>query len=157
MNSITTVTDLQTLLANMNPSLSQEEYVFCSLTTAQRRALTIEPILEFIESEGIAVVITHDQAQQHGIRGEFLARMITLKVYSSLNAVGFLAAITSRLASHGISVQPVSAFHHDYLFVPADRAREAIEILRDVTTSGASTTPQAVTPPSYQMKSEPPT
>jgi hypothetical protein len=55
--------------------------------------------------------------------------MITLRVYSSLNAVGFLAAVTSRLAAHGVSVQPVSAFYHDYLFVPADRALEAIQIL----------------------------
>jgi len=125
-----TITDLATLLATMNPCLGEEEYVFCCLTVIERRALTVEPILEFIESEGITVVITLEQAQQHQLPWQFHARMITLQVYSSLNAVGFLAAVTSRLAAHGISVQPVSAFYHDYLFVPAERAREAIAVLR---------------------------
>ena len=134
------ITDLPTLLASMTPWLSEDEYVFCSLTVAQRRTLTAEPILEFIESEGITVVITLKQAQEQELLWEFSARMITLKVYSSLHAVGFLAAITSRLAAAGLSVQPVSAFHHDYLFVPAGRALEAIEVLRQLSENNDSAT-----------------
>ncbi|RVD48425.1 ACT domain-containing protein, partial [Mesorhizobium sp. M2D.F.Ca.ET.140.01.1.1] len=56
-------------------------------------------------------------------------RMITLNIHSSLEAVGFLAAITTRLAAAGMSVNPVSAFYHDHLFVPAERAEEAMAIL----------------------------
>jgi hypothetical protein len=55
--------------------------------------------------------------------------MITLNVFSALDAVGFLAAVTARLANAGISVNPVSGFHHDHLFVPADRAEEAMRLL----------------------------
>ena len=55
--------------------------------------------------------------------------MVTLTVHSALDAVGFLAAITTRLAAAGISVNAVSAFFHDHLFVPAERAEEAVEIL----------------------------
>jgi len=55
--------------------------------------------------------------------------MITLNIHSSLEAVGFLAAITTRLASAGMGVNPVSAFYHDHLFVPADRADEAMALL----------------------------
>ena len=55
--------------------------------------------------------------------------MITLNVHSSLEAVGFLAAITARLAAAGMGVNPVSGFYHDHLFVPAERAAEAMEIL----------------------------
>ena len=55
--------------------------------------------------------------------------MITLNVHSSLDAVGFLAAITTRLATAGMGVNPVSGYFHDHLFVPADRADEAMAIL----------------------------
>ncbi len=52
-----------------------------------------------------------------------------MTVHSSLEAVGFLAALTTRLAAAGISVNPVSAFYHDHLFVPENRAEEAVRLL----------------------------
>ena len=55
--------------------------------------------------------------------------MITLSAYSGLHAVGLLAAIAGKLASAGISLNVVSAFHHDHLFVPTDRAGEAMALL----------------------------
>ncbi|GAB6059235.1 hypothetical protein JCM31598_23520 [Desulfonatronum parangueonense] len=53
-----------------------------------------------------------------GNRTKGIKHCITLEVRSSLSAVGFLALITTRLARAGISVNPLSAFHHDHLFVP---------------------------------------
>jgi hypothetical protein len=64
--------------------------------------------------------------------------MITLEIHSSLDAVGFLAAITARLAEAGMGVNPVSAFYHDHLFVPADRAAEALRILETIARDAAS-------------------
>jgi uncharacterized protein len=64
---------------------------------------------------------------------QFASRLITLTVHSSLDAVGFLAAITVRLAEAGISVNAVSAFYHDHLFVPDHRADQALSILRDMS------------------------
>lgn len=58
--------------------------------------------------------------------------MITLTVHSSLEAVGFLAVITRHLAQHSISVNAVSAYHHDHLFVPVHRADEAMRLLGDM-------------------------
>ncbi|WP_414640799.1 ACT domain-containing protein [Archangium sp.] len=55
--------------------------------------------------------------------------MLTLSVHSSLEAVGFLAAVTTRLAARGISVNPVSAYFHDHLFVPSARATESLALL----------------------------
>ena len=63
--------------------------------------------------------------------------MITLNIHSSLEAVGFLAAITTRLAAAGMGVNPVSAFYHDHLFVPAERAEEAMELLRQLARDSA--------------------
>ncbi len=73
-----------------------------------------------------------------GLAASFRCRMITLTVHSSLEAVGFLAAVTARLARAGMGVNPVSAFHHDHLFVPADRADEAMEILRQLANENAA-------------------
>ena len=61
-------------------------------------------------------------------------RLITLSVHSSLDAVGFLAAITSKLAEHSISVNPVSAYYHDHLFVPAAQAEEVMELLQEFSS-----------------------
>jgi hypothetical protein len=36
-------------------------------------------------------------------------------VHSSLDAVGFMAAVTTRLAKINIGVNPVSGFYHDHL------------------------------------------
>jgi uncharacterized protein len=52
--------------------------------------------------------------------------------------VGFLAAITARLATAGISVNAVSAFHHDHLFVPADRADDAMVLLQEMSKATRS-------------------
>jgi hypothetical protein len=57
--------------------------------------------------------------------------MITLSIHSSLDAVGFLAAITAQLAEHGISVNVVSAYYHDHLFVTASRVDEVLKLLQE--------------------------
>ncbi|MGL6341627.1 MAG: ACT domain-containing protein, partial [Waterburya sp.] len=41
--------------------------------------------------------------------------------------------ITGKLAEHGISVNPISAYYHDHLFVPASRAQEAMELLQELS------------------------
>jgi hypothetical protein len=47
----------------------------------------------------------------------FPCRKVTLGVHSSLDAVGFMAAVTTRLAKIDIGVNPVSGFYHDHLYV----------------------------------------
>lgn len=59
--------------------------------------------------------------------------LITLNVNSDLAAVGFLAAITPALAQAGISVNVVSAYYHDHLFVPEGKAKEALKILQKLS------------------------
>ena len=59
----------------------------------------------------------------------FKCRMITLKVHSALEAIRFMAAVATRLAAAGIPANPVSGFNHDHLFVPHDRAYEALQLL----------------------------
>ena len=123
-------TNLQGLLANMQPALLEGEFVFCSVSPKAFDQLHFRPIGIFREAEGITLIIERSVADAEGLDYEFVSRMITLNIHSSLEAVGFLASITSKLAEAGISVNPVSAFYHDHLFVPTDRA-SAVMLLLD--------------------------
>lgn len=125
--------DLDALLKGMKPEMMNGAFVFCTLAPGARLPSTISPMLTFREREGTTLVLLHEEAERAGLRHEFPSRLITLTVRSALDAVGFLAAITARLAEAGISVNAVSAFHHDHLFVPADRADEALALLREMS------------------------
>ena len=128
--------DLETLLRQMESALQDGTFVFCSIPRGNTLPAAIEPLLIFHEREGTTVVIRRGEAERVGLSYEFPSRLITLTVHSSLDAVGFLAAITARLAEAGISVNPVSAYYHDHLFVPEQRASDALSLLQamcDVT------------------------
>ncbi len=48
--------------------------------------------------------------------------------------MGLTAAVATALAKEGIACNVVAALRHDHLFVPYDRAAEAMEVLK--TASG---------------------
>lgn len=127
-------TKLAALLAGMRPSLQPGVFVFCSIPSDHAVPQGAEPVMLFREAEGITLILREEEADAAGLAKTFACRMITLEIHSSLEAVGFLAAITARLAAAGMGVNPVSAFYHDHLFVPAGRAEEAMAILREMVT-----------------------
>lgn len=108
-------------------------FVFCTISEDEEIPATIRPVHIFREREGTAFVVRREEAESVGLPYQFASRLITLDVHSSLDAVGFLAAITARLAEAGISVNPVSAFYHDHLFVPDQRAVEALHHLQSMS------------------------
>lgn len=128
--------DLNALLKDMKPEMQPGAFVFCTIPPDEPIPAAVNPLLTFREHEGTTLVIRREEAERAGLRYAFASSLITLTVHSSLEAVGFLAAITARLAEAGISVNAVSAFYHDHLFVPADRADEALAILQEI--SGAT-------------------
>ena len=125
--------ELDALLRHMMPELRPGTYVFCTLPPSESIPATVTPLLTFHEQEGTTLVILREEAEAEGLSYAFPSHLITLTVHSALDAVGFLAAITTRLAAAGISVNAVSAFHHDHLFVPDDRADEAMALLQDMS------------------------
>jgi uncharacterized protein len=131
-------TDLQTLIASMRPFLHETAYVFCSIDPAVYAQLPFTPTGLFCEREGVTVIVTERQARENGLPFDTLWACITLEVHSSLTAVGFLALITNRLARAGISVNPVSAFYHDHLFVPWEQKDRARAELTALSRSGAA-------------------
>ncbi|UVK39693.1 ACT domain-containing protein [Mesorhizobium sp. AR10] len=130
-------TDLKKLLATMTPELLAGVHVFVTLAPGAPVPDNLEPVMQFREREGTTLIVLEDEAEAAGLDGVFPSRMITLNIHSSLEAVGFLAAITARLATAGMGVNPVSAFYHDHLFVPADRAEEAMDLLRRLAADSA--------------------
>ncbi len=127
--TMTGETNLQILLSSMQAELDNETYVF--VTCAVDSALPKKTLLSFDETEGRTLIITQTEAEARGITYSYPCRRIILKIHSSLEAVGFLAAITAKLATAQISVNAVSAFYHDHLFVPVDKATLAMKLLRE--------------------------
>ncbi len=128
-------TNLKTLLGSMRPELQPETYVFVTLPLDQSLPEGVPPLMVFGEKEGWTCIVSEEAAGRAGLSGTFPSRMITLSIHSSLEAVGFLAAILPRLAAAGMGVNPVSGFYHDHLFVPADRAGDAMRILEELAAA----------------------
>ncbi|MBT8148211.1 MAG: ACT domain-containing protein, partial [Gammaproteobacteria bacterium] len=84
----------------------------------------------FHEDEGLSLVVTRFNAEQAEIAFDSTFRLLTLKVHSSLEAVGLTAAVSGALAEQGISANVVAAYHHDHILVPAHQAHDALAILQ---------------------------
>ena len=133
--------NLETLLQNMKPEMQEGIFVFCSLPEHEEIPAALRPVHIFREREGTTLIVRREEAEAAGLTHQFASRMITLTVHSSLEAIGFLAAVTGRLAAAGISVNAVSAFYHDHLFVPAHKADEALRHLQDMNNQAEQILP----------------
>jgi hypothetical protein len=118
--------NLKTLLRTMQPHLTDGKWVFRTSPNGFDSATLDTAILMFKESEGMTIISPagSDDAPVP------MWAMITLSIHSDLEAVGFLAAITTALAAIDIPVNAVSAFFHDHIFVPYERRGDAMECLR---------------------------
>ncbi|KAH7330359.1 hypothetical protein BKA65DRAFT_554344 [Rhexocercosporidium sp. MPI-PUGE-AT-0058] len=81
------------------------------------------------QAEGLTVITTEESAIAQKLKYIFPSKMITLDIHSSLEAVGFMAAISAKLTESGIGVNPVSGFFHDHCFVPLGKEQEALKAL----------------------------
>jgi uncharacterized protein len=120
--------DPHQLRRHMAPQLRPENFVYCSFPDFQLPA-GIQPICTFKESEGLTAIVERSQADRAGAPYAFEARLITLTVHSSLEAIGFLATVATSLANAGIPCNAVAAYHHDHLFIPSARADDALSLL----------------------------
>ncbi|MBN2011932.1 ACT domain-containing protein [candidate division KSB1 bacterium] len=133
------LSNLQQLLQMLNPTLSDQEYVFCTFENISDTELaTLKPTGTFQEPEGLALILEKQVAFEHGFSNDIVFRMITLQVHSSLDAVGLTAAVATVLAKRNISANIVAGYYHDHIFVPADRAEDAMEALRQLSEEAKS-------------------
>ena len=80
----------------------------------------------------LTLVLRKQDADRLGLRYDYVAGWITLRVHSALEAVGLTAAVSAALAREGVSCNVVAGFYHDHLFVPHDSAAQAVRLLEDL-------------------------
>lgn len=126
--------NLEKLLTLMQPKLLDGNFVFCTITDGDLSdILKLAPIASFQEEEGLSLLSTQQNADEANIKYDSVLKGITLSVHSSLDAVGFTAAVANKLANNGIPANVVAAYYHDHVFVPADKAQFALQLLTELT------------------------
>ena len=126
--------DLEKLLAEMKPVLTDGEFVFCCAPAAGYGDLAeLAPLASFTEVEGLSLLLPKASADRARLPYEAVFRCITLTVHSDLEAVGLTAAIAGQLTRAGVSANVIAAFHHDHILVNADRAEAAMKALRELS------------------------
>ena len=130
---MTGIKNLNELLTSIQPELVDKVFVFCTVTGQLEQYLALEPIAMFMEQEGLTLVLTKDKADKANLVYEGLFRQITLTVHSSLDAVGLTAAVSTKLASKGISANVIAAYYHDHIFVSNDKAEQALSSLKELS------------------------
>ena len=141
------VFDLDELLRGMSPRLRDGSWVFVTLPpsdVAMAQWATEHALATFREEEGLSILVERAHAEKRDLEFEGSFRWITLQVHSDLEAVGLTAAVARTLTQHGIPANVVAAHYHDHLFVPEDRATEALEALHRLSAGagGGSARPQ---------------
>lgn len=126
-------TDLEKLLTLLQPRLLDGYYVFVTLTEQQNAEIqNLNPLATYREDEGLSVLVEQQLADQFGLDYHGVFRGITLSVHSSLESVGLTAAVAGKLANHGVSANVIAAHYHDHVFVPAQRADYALQLLTEL-------------------------
>ncbi|KAG9843605.1 hypothetical protein KCU63_g10950, partial [Aureobasidium melanogenum] len=121
------------LLATLTATLHPQTYVFAVLAESKIPPFSeVEMLFREARAEGITVITTQEYAESHGLEYAFPCRKITLDVTSSLDAVGFIAVVATRLAAAGMGVNPISGFYHDHLFVPLGRETDALKVIAEL-------------------------
>ncbi|CAM5338219.1 hypothetical protein SAVIM338S_01022 [Streptomyces avidinii] len=131
--------DLRKLLSGMRPVLNDGLYVFCTIPgdTDPEALVGLTPVASILEPEGLTLVLAQEEADEAGLPYEYTAGWITLRVHSALEAVGLTAAFATELGAHGLSCNVIAGYHHDHLFVAADRAAEAVAVLEALAARSA--------------------
>jgi uncharacterized protein len=121
--------NLTRLRRAMAPRLDDRTFVYCCFADFAM-PMGLAALGTFREDEGLTAIVEKRDAEHCGVPYVYESRLITLTVHSSLDAVGFLALVTSRLAAAGIACNAIAGYHHDHLLVPVARADEAMTVLQ---------------------------
>lgn len=123
---------LKFLLENMDCVLNDGVYVFSVIPEWQIDLIEMA-VFHFKETEGITIVLKQQVADEQNLNYEFEASWITLRVHSSLDAIGLTAAVARVLTEKGISCNVIAGFYHDHIFVPSSMGRAAVAALKSLS------------------------
>ena len=123
----------------MEPVLDERNFVFCSFPTIDWKIMyELNPIGIFHEKEGVTFILEQQDAVNKKIHYQSVYRLITLNVHSSLDAVGLTAAFSAKLAEKNISTNVVTAYYHDHIFVPEEKAEQALNAILELQKGAVS-------------------
>ena len=114
------IKDLGTLLSSIDPVLDERSFVFCTF-----------PEFHWDDVHQLTLIITQQEAINKNINYESVYKLISLNVHSSLDAVGLTAAFSTKLAEKNISANVVAAYYHDHIFVPEEKAEQALAAISE--------------------------
>ncbi len=126
------VSDRAEMIRHMRPELRPGRYVFAA---SDDPALAGAALAAFREDEGLSLILPEEAAAAAGLPTDPALRWIVLTVNSSLTGVGLTEAVSAALARYAIPCNVVAAMHHDHLFVPAERAEDALGVLEHLSRS----------------------
>lgn len=123
-------------LPHLEPELQPGTFVFTTVPSGTEVG-DLDVVATMRESEGMTLVLPLQQARKRGFDEAFVCAWITLRVASSLAAVGLTAAFSRALADESIACNVIAGTHHDHLFVPVDRGEDALQCLRELQRRSA--------------------
>jgi hypothetical protein len=134
MNRPTGETRLPQLLAGLAPELVARPRII--RTQPHTAPVPADAVLVHREDEGTTVIVP---AVDDDAGDEPHWAQVVLRIHSSLDAVGMMAAVSAALAARGIPCNAVSAWYHDHLFVPWARRDETVAALQALAASHSAT------------------
>lgn len=123
-------TNLARLLRGLSPALCGRDWGYASAPACPPGLI---PFATVAEDEGLTLIAPCAALQAAGLQAQGPMARITLRVHSSLAAVGLTAAVSTALAAEGISANMIAGFHHDHIFLAAGSADRAMTILLDLS------------------------
>lgn len=120
-----------TRLRALEPVLNDGVYAFVSVARDAEFS-HIPSIGTFHEKEGVTLIVPEADAERQELQVRFRAAWITLTTETDLGDVGITAAVSHALHAAGIACNVVAAVYHDHIFVPADRANDALAAIRAI-------------------------
>jgi hypothetical protein len=129
--------NLQQLLASLEPRLDESgSYAFVTCPLEQADLHAKDALATFREQEGLTLILPIEKAAQFEQRSTDQTR-ITLQCHSSLDAVGLTYKVSERLTGEFIPCNVVAGYYHDHLFVPTERAIDALNSLAAMQKTAA--------------------
>lgn len=119
------------MLATLDVVRRDGTYTF---VTGDWPELASHAVARIEEAEGTTLVVAVPAAREAGAPVGFEAAWLTLTVHSALEAVGLTAAFSAALGDEAIPCNVLAGYHHDHVLVPADRADDAMEALRRLSS-----------------------
>ena len=130
----------QELLANLNPTLCPDPWVFTRVAEGEPHLSEDHSVFALIrEEEGLTAI--RRAGPSDDLETLPLFARITLQVYSDLEAVGLTAAVSGVLAEQNLCANIVCRLNHEKKFVPYRRGDEALQCLKRISAAARAEKP----------------